>query len=111
MNIIDDYRLAEKNFFSMLSMAQENFGCIAAYATGVKASSLNPAITHVINDSFENDLKKCCSFYARKNLPWVLVVPGNQCSKRIDEIPNVSLIDKSTTMVLNLASLHKENWV
>ena len=106
MNIVDDYRLAEKNFFSMLSIAQERFGCIAAYATGVKASSLNPAITHVLNDSFEYDLKKCCSFYARKNLPWVLVVPENQCGKRIDEILNLSLIDKSTTMVLNMTSLH-----
>ena len=108
INMLHDYRLAEKNFFSMLSIAQENFGSIAAYATGAKASSINPAITHSLNDSFETDLKKCHSFYARKNLPWVLVIPEDECNKHADEIgrqQKLSLIDKSMTMVLNIESL------
>ncbi len=80
-----------------LSIAQETFGCITAFATGVKAADLNPAIVHQLDDSFETSLNTAYSFYTRKNLPWVLVIPEQNCSKNVEEIikrRNMILSDK-----------------
>ncbi len=69
------FHTMEHYFFSILSFTQVDYGNIVAYATGVQASGLNPAIVTRVDSEFSKNLTACQSFYVDKNIPWALVLP------------------------------------
>ena len=75
INEFKAFHKAETNFFSLVSFTQINHGNLIAFATGVQASGLNPAIVNQVDESFSTSLTACQSFYRQKNLPWALVLP------------------------------------
>jgi hypothetical protein len=75
MNQYKGFHDTASNFFSMVSFNQIDYGNIIAFATGVHASNLNPALVKRVDPSFSASLTACRSFYLDKNLPWALLLP------------------------------------
>ncbi len=73
--LIKAFRLAEANFFEMLSLERWGDDNISTFVTGVKAANLNPVIVHAVGQTFPESLSSCRVFYADKQLPWALLMP------------------------------------
>lgn len=69
------FHKAETNFFSRVCNEQVNYDNLTAFATGVQASSLNPAIVTKIDAQFSENINLCQNFYGQRKLPWTLVIP------------------------------------
>jgi len=80
---------------------------MVAYATGVQACGLNPAIVKEIDDQFFEDVKKCQAFYAQNKLPWALIFPEYLYAKRLDASlreHHLEVTDKGVAMIASLSS-------
>ncbi|STX51760.1 GNAT family acetyltransferase [Legionella busanensis] len=105
MTLFNTFHKLEHQFFSLLSFEQMNLSCLNAYATGVKASNLNPAILNTVNSCLKEDILSCASFYRQKSLPWSIILPDYLCTKDILSLLNTEkllLIDKGIAMQIVL---------
>jgi ribosomal protein S18 acetylase RimI-like enzyme len=106
---------AERNFFSLLSLDQMNSENLEAFATGVLAANLNPAIVKKIDAHFLHNLIACKTFYAEKKLPWVLILPEYLYDYSVAQLLSrhaLSAIEKGVamaTLIQNIASPAKES--
>ncbi|WP_131781520.1 GNAT family N-acetyltransferase [Legionella gresilensis] len=96
MNNFTTFHKLEHHFFALLSFEKMHLSCLDAFATGVKAPNLNPAIVNPVNACFKKDLLNCISFYSQKNLPWSLILPDYLCNKDI-----LSLIDAQKLLLVD----------
>ncbi|WP_133127870.1 GNAT family N-acetyltransferase [Legionella nagasakiensis] len=85
-HVFNAFRTTENNFFSMVSLEQIAFGHLIAFATGVEAPGLNPAIVYQVDESFETSLSLCFDFYAEKQLPWALILPDYYHNPKIADL-------------------------
>ena len=70
-----EFHQVEHYFFSLMSVAQADYGDMVAFATEVPSSHLNPAFVKKIDEQFLNSLSQCHSFYHQKQLAWSLAIP------------------------------------
>ncbi|STX50949.1 GNAT family acetyltransferase [Legionella busanensis] len=107
MHKFTSYHKLEQQFFSLLSFEKIDLGCLTAFATGVKAPNLNPAIVNSVKPLLENHLLTCECFYLQKNLPWALILPDyllTADSSTLLDAQKLSLVDKGVAMELDLKS-------
>lgn len=106
--IAEAFHQAENNFFSMINIDKVAYDNIAAIATGVPVSNLNPAIVHRVSNTFQNNLDDCQTFYAEHKLPWALIVPEYLFNKSLGNLlqsNNFNLNDEGVAMVLDLEDI------
>ncbi|AHE67030.1 GNAT family N-acetyltransferase [Legionella oakridgensis] len=84
--LVDAFHTMEKNFFSMVSLEQVDYGNLIAFATGIQAPGLNPAIVQQIDAEFAENLLSCRDFYAEKQLPWALILPEYYYNKDVESM-------------------------
>lgn len=101
---LNPFHHAESLFFSLISFKQQMGDNLVAYASGVGASGLNPAILQKDDkNTLEKDLIDCEHFYSKYHLPWALVVPESLLSNVRGIIEKqMHLVDKGKAMVLLL---------
>ena len=95
----------ESYFFSSMSAKKLNCNTLIAYATGVAASSLNPAIIKQRDNTILQDIQACSAFYEKQNLPWALVLPEYLYDESINQMildQNLCLTDKGVAMSILL---------
>lgn len=106
--IAEAFHQAENNFFSMISIDKVAYDNIAAMATGVPVSNLNPAIVNRVNNTLQNNLDDCKTFYAEHKLPWALIVPEYLFDKSLGNLlqsNNFNLNNEGVAMVLALEDI------
>ena len=99
------FHQTETNFFSIISFAQSDYDNVIAFATGVQASGLNPAIVNRVDHSFSTHLTNCELFYSTHNLPWALVLPEYFCDETMDnllQVNHLAITGKGVAMALEL---------
>ena len=72
-NDVREFHQAENNFFSLVSLNQIDYGHLIAFATGVQATGLNPAIVKQLDKRFNETLNSCQIYYKKNQVPWALV--------------------------------------
>jgi ribosomal protein S18 acetylase RimI-like enzyme len=103
-DLIDTFHRLESNFFSMISLNQIDCGNLVAFASGVPAANLNPAIAHHIDELFSANLDACNAFYAQQNLPWALILPehlDNQIVRDLLQNHSLTFSDKGVAMMMS----------
>lgn len=103
------FHQAERNFFSMISFAQSDYENLIAYASGVHAPNLNPALITQVDESLIDNIKECKAFYTNNRLPWALVLPDylyNNALEQLLHTEQFTLDDKGITMSLDLRTIH-----
>lgn len=106
--LINAFHQTERNFFSAISFIENIYDNLIAYASGVEASGLNPAIIHTTNKAnFTKDLINTQAFYIQQQLPWALLVPDylQDNSAELIAEQNIHLVDEGVAMVCPL-----NNW-
>ncbi len=74
--LINKFHQTERHFFSSISFTEKKQDHLIAYASGVDAAGLNPALVQNMQRmTFKHDLIICQDFYREHQLPWALVVP------------------------------------
>lgn len=102
--LVDTFHRLESNFFSMISLNQIDCGNLVAFASGVTAANLNPAIVHHIDELFSASLDACDTFYAQQNLPWALLLPAsldNEIVRKLLQSHSLTFSDKGVAMMLS----------
>lgn len=105
MNQYNAFHATANNFFSMVSFTHVDYENLVAFATGVHASNLNPAIVKRIDPLLSTSLTACRSFYANKNLPWTLVLPAYLSSDVVEQLledHGLELVDKGVAMAISI---------
>jgi hypothetical protein len=102
--LINAFHQTERNFFSAISFTENIYDNLIAYASGVEASGLNPAIVHTSNTaSFTQDVINAQAFYNQEQLPWALVVPDYlQNISEIKAVQKIHLVDERRGNVMRV---------
>lgn len=105
--IFEAFHRAEQNFFSRVSYSQIEYNNMVAYATGVQACGLNPAIVSAIDNQFIENVIKCQAFYAQNKLPWALILPDYLYAQRLEaplQEQHLEVTDKGVAMIASLSN-------
>lgn len=105
--IFEAFHQAEKNFFSRVSYSQIEYSNMVAYATGVQACGLNPAIVSAIDNQLIENVIKCQTFYAQNKLPWALILPDYLYAQRLEaplQEQHLKVTDKGVAMIASLSN-------
>jgi len=103
-DLISTFHRLENNFFSMISLNQIDCGNLTAFASGVPAANLNPAIVHHIDELFSRSLDSCNIFYEQPKLPWALLLPeylDNENVRKLLQNHSLTPNDKGVAMVIS----------
>jgi GNAT superfamily N-acetyltransferase len=105
-HLLQDYQKSERFFWSTISSATVYADDVDMYATGVHNGYLNPAIqkSPLTEDTFEKVSDSLQDFYSSQNLPWVWSIEKHLISQNLIEKKSLELIDKSSTMSIELTN-------
>lgn len=84
-NLCNAFNEMENHFFHTISSTHVDYGNIIAYATGVFAANLNPAIIKRVDSSFATSLIACNAFYLDQKIPWALVLPEHTYNDKVEQ--------------------------
>lgn len=104
-NDVREFHQAENNFFSLVSLNQVDYGHLIAFATGVQASGLNPAIVKQLDKRFNKTLNSCQIYYKKNQVPWALVLPDYILNKDIERELQLSTFSNEGTGVAMMLEL------
>lgn len=99
------FHKAENHFFSLVSFKQIDYDNLTAFATGVQAAGLNPAIVKKVDNDFTANLIECQFCYTQEKLPWALVLPEYLANASIESLiknQSLTLTGKGVAMAASI---------